>query len=388
MHFVNVKVEGYRCLRQIDLELRPLNVFVGANGSGKSSLLEVFHILASGARGRLSRALAERGGLAEMLTVEPDGRARQCRISLATDVEARQPLSYDVTLAPRGVGHQIASEVLSPYHDPRYPEPFKWIDNRPGHPRYHDPQRQALVAPTWDYDEGELALAQGPKIYPIADQFRSRLAGTEGFGIPDTRRSAPARLPQGLEPGVWLPGANAETLVSALYNCRTDHPERLRRIVEAVQAAYPDLRGIDFPLAAAGKATFVWQSERFPARGFYPHEISDGMLRLLWLATLLLSPQLPTVITLDEPEVSLHPRLLKILAGLLQEASERAQVLVATHSAELLRWLAPDEIVLVDMEDGFASMRRATHPAVALDLWLKDYTLDELWLSGQLGACP
>jgi predicted ATPase len=388
MHFTNVKVEGYRCLRRVDLALRPLNVFIGANGSGKSSLLDVFHLLASGARGRLSRALAELGGLADMLTVEPDGRARQCRFALTTDVQAPQPLSYDVTLVPRGVGCQIASEVLSPYHARRHPEPFKWIDNRPGRPRYHDPQSKRLVAPTWSYDESELALAQGPKIYPIADEFRVRLAGMEAFGIPDTRRSAPARAPQGLEPGVLLPGANAETLVSALYNCRTSHPERLRRIIEAVQAAYPDLRGIDFPLAAAGKATIVWQSERFQERGFYPHEISDGMLRFLWLATLLLSPQLPPVITLDEPEVSLHPKLLKIVAGLLQEASDRTQVLVATHSAELLRWLSPDEIVLVDLEDGFASMRRATDPAVALDVWLENYTLSELWLSGQLGASP
>jgi predicted ATPase len=88
---------------------------------------------------------------------------------------------------------------------------------------------------------------------------------------------------------------------------------------------------------------------------------------------------------LDEPEVSLHPELLSMLAGLLREASQRTQVVVATHSDRLIRFLEPDEVVVMDStEDGMANLTWADK----LDIreWLKEYTLDELWRNGRIGA--
>jgi predicted ATPase len=109
------------------------------------------------------------------------------------------------------------------------------------------------------------------------------------------------------------------------------------------------------------------------------------MLRFLWLATLLESPGLTALTLLDEPEVSLHPELLSLLAGLLREAAQRTQLIVATHSDRLIRFLKPSEVVVVDQtEDGMASLTWADR----LDLgeWLHDYTLDELWDKGRIGA--
>jgi len=108
-------------------------------------------------------------------------------------------------------------------------------------------------------------------------------------------------------------------------------------------------------------------------------------LRFLWLATLLQSPGLTAVTLLDEPEVSLHPELLHLLAGLMREASARTQLIVATHADRLVRFLEPSEVVTFDLsEDGMA---KAT-PADELDLeaWLKDYTLDEVWRMGRMGG--
>jgi predicted ATPase len=100
---------------------------------------------------------------------------------------------------------------------------------------------------------------------------------------------------------------------------------------------------------------------------------------------LLQSPDLPHVTLIDEPEVSLHPELLSLLAGLLREASERSQIVVATHSDRLIGFLKPDEVVVADVgEDGRTTMNWAD--SLNLDEWLKEYSLDELWRNGRLGA--
>jgi predicted ATPase len=88
---------------------------------------------------------------------------------------------------------------------------------------------------------------------------------------------------------------------------------------------------------------------------------------------------------LDEPEVSLHPELLNLLADLLREASNRTQVIVATHSDRLIRFLKPEEVLLMDAtEDGMTRLTWADN--LDLNMWLREYSLDELWSSGRIGA--
>jgi predicted ATPase len=115
------------------------------------------------------------------------------------------------------------------------------------------------------------------------------------------------------------------------------------------------------------------------------HQLSEGTLRFLWLTTILLSPDLPALTLIDEPEVSLHPELLSLLTDLMREASNRTQLIVATHSDRLIRFLKADEILIFDSdEDGMTSIKWAFE--LDLDAWLSEYSLDELWSNGRLGA--
>jgi predicted ATPase len=115
------------------------------------------------------------------------------------------------------------------------------------------------------------------------------------------------------------------------------------------------------------------------------HELSEGTLRFLWIASLLQSPGLSTITMIDEPEVSLHPELLSLLANLMREAAQRTQLVVATHSDRLIRFLRPEEVVVMDIgEDGFATATWAD--TMNLEDWLAEYSLDEIWRMGRMGG--
>jgi predicted ATPase len=99
---------------------------------------------------------------------------------------------------------------------------------------------------------------------------------------------------------------------------------------------------------------------------------------------MLLSPELPPILMLDEPELSFHPDLLRNFAALLVEAAQRTQLVVATHSAPLIRWLEPSQVVVAQRSEGGTVLTRGD--ALSLDSWLKDYTLDQLVQMNVIGA--
>ncbi|NER25860.1 MAG: AAA family ATPase, partial [Symploca sp. SIO1C2] len=114
----------------------------------------------------------------------------------------------------------------------------------------------------------------------------------------------------------------------------------------------------------------TWTDSNFP-QPIYLHELSEGTLRFLWLITLLQSQGLTTITLIDEPEVSLHPELLRHLVYLMREAAKHTQLIVATHSDRLIRFLEPHEVLVCDIEEGEATMTWAD--TLDLDKWLEDF---------------
>jgi predicted ATPase len=183
-----------------------------------------------------------------------------------------------------------------------------------------------------------------------------------------------------------LPGKDGEDLVTCLYEMRELDPDRFEAVEDTLRAAFPGFERLTFPPVAAGTLAMIWRERDFPC-GFYTHQLSEGTLRFLWLVTLLQSAALPQVTLLDEPEVSLHPQLLSLFAELLREASQRSQILVATHSDRLVRFLKPKEVLVADLtENGLTKLTWAD--SLDLDKWLDEYTLDQVWAMGRLGGRP
>jgi predicted ATPase len=380
-------VQGYRSLVDVSLPLRPLCVLIGPNGSGKTSFLEVIRLLQEAAEERLTDHLQNLGGVNALLSRFPNGPDR-LKIALGVDVESQKseaPLSYRIEILPRDGSHVIPVERLEWQWDPAALRAHCYIDAHYEHIRYSDPDHGgAIVAPNWDYHQNELALAQAPRMNRVPDELRGAMLRTRSFGFLDVGPRAIVRLPQALTPAPW-PGPNGENLFSALCNLRALHDREYRRLLEVLGLAFPGFERLEFPVVGAGQVTMTWHQEELSG-ALYPSELSEGTLRFLWLATVLLAPDPPPITLIDEPEVSLHPEMLKLLANLLQDASCRGQVIVATHSSDLVRWLTPQEVLIFDKQEGRTTARWADE--LNLTDWLEEYSLDELWRMGTLGGRP
>jgi predicted ATPase len=311
-----------------------------------------------------------------------DGKTNMIALGLQMALNGVEPLDYQVMLSSNGYGYQISYEHLAQQRDKLVP--FKYIDSAGSRIRYHHGGK--LVEPNWEYKWLETSLSQVPKMYREVESFRHLLGGvSEIYHVLDVSARAPVRTPQTLSPA-QTPGSNGEDLLSCLYTIRETIRERFDAIEDALKAAFPTFERLEFPPLSGGLLTLGWRDKNF-TRPIYANELSEGTLRFIWLATLLQSPGLPKVTLIDEPEVSLHPEMLRLLADLMREASERSQVIVATHSDRFVRFLHSDELVVCDRDDqGGMTVRRADE--LDLAAWLQDYTLDQLWSNGRLGGRP
>lgn len=376
--FESIHIQGYRRLLDVPLQMRPLTVMIGANGAGKTSFLEVWSLLAAACAGQLSAKISELGGISDLITRD---KAASITFNLSMSVPNHAPLDYHLQVEPQGPFYSIKEETLTQQN--RYAgQPFKHIESFGLDIRYYNVDDRKLVRPTWEHTPLETSLAQVPKMFLEPETLRQRLSSSTFYGALNVTPKAPVRLPQQLVPAK-LPGVHGESLVSCLFDLRETDRDRFEVLQDTLAAAFPDFERLDFPPVAAGTLAMTWKDKNF-ARPMYLHQLSEGTLRFLWLATLLQSRDLTAITLIDEPEVSLHPELLSLLADLMREATQRTQLIVATHSDRLIRFLKPEEVVIIDVEDGSAKLAWAD--SLDLEQWLAEYSLDEIWRMGRIGG--
>ncbi len=374
-----IKISGFRRLRDITLKMRDLMVMIGANGVGKTSILDALSLISASAAGSMSRRLSEMSGIGEVLTRDYSGNLI---LRVEMEVPRYEPLEYEIQLEPKGQTYGISYEALSQNHGQK--EPFKHIDSHYDKIHYFNTDTGKIVKPSWEHNAMESSLSQVPKMFKEPEELRKVLSSASQFHVLDVGQRAPVKLPQQMAP-TDTPGENGENLVPFLYNLREGpHNDRYEAIEDTLKATFPGFEELNFPPVAAGMLSMTWKEKSFK-KSIYIHQLSEGTLRFLWLISLLQSPTLPTITMIDEPEVSLHPELLSVLADLMREASGRTQLIVATHSDRLVRFLKPEEVLVLDMDDnGYSSVRWGDE--LNLEKWLSEYTLDEVWRLGRMGG--
>ena len=374
-----IKISGFRRLFSVDLQMKPFMVLIGANGVGKTSILDALSLLSDSASGELGNTISQWGGVANILTRD---KSKSLSLSVDMKIPEYKPLNYELSFEPTATGYKISKEILSQYREDKS-SPFLHIDSTPYNIRYYDTEARSLLSPTWEHNHSETSLAQTPKMFLQPEELRKILSTANQYHVLDVSSRAPVKLPQTMKPAD-LPGIHGEDLIPYLYYLRESNQSRYEAIVDTLKAAFPDLETLGFPPVASGMLTMTWHDKKFQ-KPLYMHELSEGTLRFIWLISLLQSPRLSTITMIDEPEVSLHPELLSLLVDVMREASKRTQLVIATHSDRFVRFLRPEEVVVMDInEDGFAEATWAN--TMDLSNWLADYSLDEIWQMGAMGG--
>ena len=352
----SIEVDGYKSIRELHLELRDLNVLIGANGAGKSNLISAFGLLADLVAGRLRLHVGRRGGANSLLHF---GSKQTTEVCLKVRF-ARGEYEYKVALSST-TDDGLLVEI----------ESIGW----PG---------GVFDLATFGGEAGivrDIPLSAGIHASAVRDLIR----GWRVHHFHDTSSSAPIKLKQDVDDNREL-RADGSNLAAVLHALSHVAPAAYRRIVAATRqvAPYFDDFALDPDRLNPTKIMLGWR-HRTDDSFFGPDALSDGTLRFIALATLLLQPNLPSLIVIDEPELGLHPFAIAQLAGMLRSAATRTQVIVATQSVTLLDQFTVDDVVVVD-RNGESTFRRLDEAALAE--WLEDYSLGDLWLKNLLGGRP
>lgn len=350
-----IQVKGFKSIREMDLELRPLNILIGANGSGKSNFLSVFQFLREIVEDNL-QGYVEKWGSENLLHY---GSKTTDEILLLVDFgeNAYQAILKTAT----GDRLRLAEEQIAAPN----------LMNRWGYPDLRDSSHMA-VSPD----------IMPPHIRKILDNLK----GYALYHFNDTTESAKIKKTAHIEDNRFLrsDGANLASILYLLY-------ERYRpfydRIIETIQLAAPFFDNFVLEPRERNPDTLLleWR-EKGNTTYFNADMLSDGTLRFMCLATLLRQPNPPTLILIDEPELGLHPYAITLLAGLLKGAATKSQVIISTQSPTLVNLFEPEDIIVVDRKDKESTFHRLN--PVELQDWLEDYSLSELWQKNVIGGRP
>ncbi|MGH8931638.1 MAG: AAA family ATPase [Egibacteraceae bacterium] len=356
-----VQIEGYKSIRSMELDIRPINVLVGANGAGKSNFLELFDIIGEALNLNLRETVARLGGANRLLHYG-------AKVTSALHVKmVFGNNGYEAWLAPaRGEGLFFLREQC-------------WGTGTGWDKPY-------VVDLAVGQDESGLLQEAADPSHAVARWTLDTMSSWRRFHFHDTSDQAAVKRLGPLADNRAL-RRDAGNLAAFLYRLRETHRASYDRIVSAIQLVAPFFK--DFSLAPDSlnerDIKLEWSSTEGSDYAD-AHSLSDGTLRFMCLATLLLQPDPPSLVLIDEPELGLHPFAIVQLADLIRSVTQDCQVIVSTQSVTLLNQFDVDDIVVVGRHDGASTFTRLDEEE--LTSWLDEYAIGELWEKNVIGGRP
>jgi len=421
MQIEELKVEGYRSLRSVTWRPGALNVLIGPNASGKSNLLEVLELLALLPTGKLSDHIMNLGGLSALLW---DNQAPRLNIEWKTrPIEYTQPESgieeerrseHQILIEPIGSGsdyliryesHRFFSSSNKGEKDLTATSAIKSLNlsrnlssafvtrdsqeqpTEDDHYRQRVPERESILsvsdfpvlntveilADMWTNPATGMSCIEPNTLlnWSVFRNFRT-----------DSRSEILKPVVVRYEKNLASGGSNLPVVLHTFC----EHDKNFKEAIDgAMRAAFDEFDRLTFLPASTNRIELGIQWKN-ASRPHAASQLSDGTLRFLYLLTILNNPTPPSVIAIDEPEVGLHPRMHAIIAEHAAQASERAQVVLVTHSPEFLdAFREVDQVpttTVFELKDGETHVR--TIAGETLAYWLQNYSQGELFRTGEL----
>jgi predicted ATPase len=351
----SIGVGGFKSIKDLQpFQLSPVNVFVGANGAGKSNLISFFRLLNAISAGKLQEFVGRAGG-ANTLLHYGSKKTQAIWTSLEFEGQAGRRVYFSWLIENTETDSFMFSN--------------EQLDSS---------TRQILGS---GHRESLLTAHEPPGVIAL-------LAGIQVFHFADTSDTAAIRRRCNIEDNRRLHN-DAGNLAAFLYGMRETQPQYYRRIVTTIHQIAPFFEDFDLgPMKLDPNSILLNWKDRDSDYLFGPHQLSDGTLRTMALVALLAQPEsdLPSVIVIDEPEIGLHPYALEIVAALVKSASVHCTVILATQSVGLINHFAPEDIVTVTRDHAQSKFERQNSQTLAA--WLEDYAIGEIWERNLIGGTP
>ncbi len=355
----SIQIEGFKSIRSSTLELRPLNVLIGANGAGKSNFISFFKMLNQIANGEFAFWVQKSGGASSLLHM---GTKVTSKISAL--------LTYQIDEAELNYRFEI-DHVLAG-------DGFIFEDE---HSWYKTQERPYIMATSTESRLLNAALSNDQ----AGLQIRKLLLENRPYQFHDTSDTAYMKLTGTLDDDVFLK-SDAGNLAAVLFRLKSFHPKHYQKILRTIQLSAPYFK--DFVLEPNGRNIRLRYLEFGSETVYGAYQLSDGTLRLMALLTLLLQPleSLPSTILIDEPELGLHPHALETVLSVMRSVGGEKQIIIATQSVSIVDRLEPEDIIVAQRHGSETQFTRLD--ATRLESWLEEYSLGELWEKNVLGGRP
>lgn len=361
----SLKVEGYKSIKSAEIELNNINIIIGSNGVGKSNLISTFDLIRSIHQQNLQNYVISKGGAESILHF---GLKYTDAIKLQINFHNSNSINFNLNLNQDKL--YIANTHTS----------FNDESGSYGHGHKNKTYENEWDSNVYESEFIHQNHGQAYWINPI-------LSSLKVFHFHDTGDKSPIKS-QSLIHDNELLKYNGSNLASFLYLLKERYPKHYIRIEKTIQSIAPFFEKFDLKPNRLNEQyiQLEWKEKGQPDSYFNGFHLSDGTLRFMCLATLLMQPEPPKTIIIDEPELGLHPVAINKLASLIRKASEHSQIIVSTQSTNLIDNFGVEDIIVSDRENGCSTFKRLDEKE--LKSWLDDYTLGDIWGKNIIGGQP
>ena len=383
MQIESLNIKNYRCFRDIELNnLTRMTIVVGANGSGKSSLFDVFTFLKDALTQNVATAVARRGGYRELLS---RGQTGPIEIVVKFRESGGRLATYRLIVNQESGRAVVEREVLS-YRRGQYGKPWHFVDFSRGEGMAITNESvygmEGVVEQRAEYklDDPSILAIKGLgqfREFKVVSDFRSMIENwhISDFHIADARPSAEVGYAEHLS----TRGDNVALVAQYLYE---NHPQQFNKVLMAMRQRVPGVSDVEAKPTEDGRLVLRFQDGSFQDP-FIARYVSDGTIKMFAYLVLLYDPNPHPLLAVEEPENQLYPALMRELVEEFHDYAQRGgQVFVSTHSPDFLNGAELDEIRWLVKEDGFSNIRRASESELLQALVHEGDLPGALWRQG------
>ncbi|WP_309608105.1 AAA family ATPase [Flavobacterium sp.] len=359
-----IKIEGYKSIKELNLKLESINVLIGANGVGKSNFISFFKLINLIYDQRLENYSMSNSADNLLYFGRKNTEYINCIL------EFNETNAYEFKLQPTIDNKLFIAEELT--HFNKNKGDFKYYGSGWSTTPITTNSKESNLK---NHNKG---IGYWVNIY---------LNTLKIYHFHDTSEFSALRSSCNVNDNVYLK-ENGSNLAAFLYYLKERHNSNFLKIERIIQSVVPFFERFNLQPNRndSNEILLEWTEKNHPENYFNASNFSDGTIRFIALTTLLLQPNLPKTIIIDEPELGLHPFAVNKLAGLIRKASAANQIIIATQSVDLVNNFEPNEIIAVDRENNQSVFNRLDNEN--LKDWLNDYSVGELWNKNIIGGRP